>query len=163
MTPSQSRILQDVLDRRALIRHARVQVDAYWPRSADPLTKSSEGLLDLLGWLAIETLSAKQLAIFLGIGRVADARPTLVHRATDEKEASFREFGGDTLDFDTLGRDRREILWDGLECASDAFAIMPGFTGRTSPEMWRECLSARRTKIRRFSLLIDELVSRELP
>jgi hypothetical protein len=169
MTPSQSRILQDVLDQRALMRHARARVDASGhidEGGGDTSRRSrNEKLFDLRGWLALEAFYAQSLAAFLGLARVPAHRPQLMRRRLSEDEATLKNLGKELLDPDALGRDRSEILWDGFTCVEENLRIGPGIAVATRPlsrdrtkDLITQC-----TKLRRFSLLVDELISRELP
>ncbi|HEX5177144.1 MAG TPA: hypothetical protein VFV83_08960 [Chthoniobacteraceae bacterium] len=164
MTPSQSRILQDLLDQRALMRHARGRAEASWRDDENAPLARAPAFFDLLGWLALEALYAQSLATFLGICRVANARPKLMRSPASERVATLEDLGVELLDPAALGSDRTEILWDGLDCAANSFAIVPRLSGgHLSDAPWERQLAHSRTTIRRFSLLVDELVSRELP
>ena len=164
MTPSQSRILQDLLDQRALVRHARGRVDALWPRFENTPHAREPAFFDLLAWVAVEALYAESMATFLGIQHVADARPKLRRSGANEHVATLQDLGRALLDPATLDRDRMEILWEGLECAANHFTVVPRLrAGDLADAPWERRLAHWRTTIRRFSLLVDELVSRELP
>jgi hypothetical protein len=115
--------------------------------------------------VAVEALYAESLATFLGIERVPDARPKLMRSAASERVATLQDLREELLDPAALGRERAEILWDGLDCAANNFAVVPRLSAGNLSEnaSWERRLARWRATIRRFSLLVDELVSRELP
>ena len=161
MTPSQLRVMNDALNHRALMRHARGRLDALWPPESRK-APVGEAAYDLAGWLAVEALYSRSLATFLGIDRKSGKRPVLiVPRSRLEEDATLAQMGKPLLKIATLDRTRSEILWDGLDAAHREFAHLRSVE-EASPRENSDRLHELRVTIRRFSLLVDELFSREL-
>jgi hypothetical protein len=160
MTPSQLRVMNEALQQRALVRHARKRLDALWPLAHDS-PPTGDAADDVAGWLAIEAIYARSLAVFLGIERKSRKRPLLVPSVTAPDDATLEDIGKPILKIETFDRSRSEILWDGLDAAHREFAHLTRSPSPARPDP-SAYLAELRGTIRRFSLLVDELFSREL-
>lgn len=160
MTPSQLRVMHGALQQRALVRHARKRLDALWPLENDS-PPTGDAAHDVAGWLAIEAIYARSLATFLGVDRKSRKRPLLVPSVTPPDDATLEDIGKTILKIETFDRRRSEILWDGLDAAHREFAHLTRCSSPAPPDPRAHLCELRRI-IRRFSLLVDELFSREL-
>ncbi len=160
MTPSQLRVMNGALQHRALVRHARKRLDALWlPEDESP--PSGDATQDVAGWLAIEAIYARSLATFLGIDRKSRKRPLLIPSVRPPDDATLEDIGKPILKIETFYRSRSEILWDGLDAAHREFAHLTRLPSPARSDLPTHLCELRRI-IRRFSLLVDELLSREL-